>query len=66
MRNHENIHFLKSNLFRWRDIENKHFQKSYFSSDSEWWKLYFSEVPDSDGATENRKIRKYNKKEKKR
>ena len=28
MRNHENDHFLKSDLFRWRDIKNEYFQES--------------------------------------
>ena len=30
MRNHGNDYFLKSDPFRWRDIENEHFQKSHF------------------------------------
>ena len=59
MRNHENDHFLKSDLFRCRDIENEHFQKSHFFL---WLGMMkntlFSKVLIFDGAAENRKIKR--------
>ena len=52
MRNNENNHFLKSDLFRWRDIENEHLQKSHFfqwfgmMKNTLFQKCLFSMVPD--------------------
>ena len=48
---------LKSDIFRWRDIENEHFQKSHFSQWSGMMKCTFPEVLIFDGAAENIKMK---------